>query len=74
MSVASDNMAWKVLAIHADQIIALSMLFARRARGEERRDMYEMSSRIVGKNEPLISSRVDAWNYTLNLCWRYHAK
>ncbi|MBQ3115879.1 MAG: DUF4838 domain-containing protein [Clostridia bacterium] len=74
MSVASENMAWKVLAIHADQIIALSMLFARRARGEERRDMYEMSSRIVGKNEPAISSRVDAWNYTLNLCWRYHVK
>lgn len=74
MSVASENMAWKVLAIHADQIIALSMLFARRARGEERLDMYEMSSRIVGKNEPTISSRVDAWNYTLNLCWRFHVK
>lgn len=71
MRIDSDNMAWKTLAIHADVIIALSLTFAQRARGDDRNLSYSAVSSMVGHAEEYIQPRLDAWNYTLNLCYRF---
>lgn len=71
MRMDSDNMAWKTLAIHADAMIILSLTFANRARGDDRNLSYSAISHYIGHAESLIQPRLDAWNYTLNLCYRF---
>ncbi len=60
--VSSDKEPLRVLAVHADYCMLLSLHLARRARNENMEDTLEALRAFAFKNEPLVQNRFDAWN------------
>lgn len=59
----SENMAWRVLAVHADGAILLAMMLAERAEGRDCHDLGGALAAYLTCNEEAIQPRIDIWNY-----------
>ena len=66
LSRSSESEPWRTLAVHADYAVLVAAVAARRARGEDRRDLGDALRAFVGRNEELIQCRIDVWNTLAN--------